>query len=178
MEPTNARPGSNATPTDGDGVYFHESMTLWKNTLIRYLIPIETATTLIIVLAVLGSTTPPASGSTLAIVVAAVLGQLLIPSMIRLHTKIDAESLRVRTMFFWRTIRFEQMSSFSVVRYDALGQFGGWGYRKSRKHGAAYILAGEDGVRIETDKGPVTIGSFRVAELAETLEAEGVPRTA
>lgn len=73
----------------------------------------------------------------------------------RMSTEIDRAGITVRLGFIpiiRKRIDFQRIAEMKADRYDALREYGGWGYKVSRK-GKAMMLAGDLGVRIVTENG-------------------------
>ncbi|TWI84499.1 hypothetical protein LX66_4869 [Chitinophaga japonensis] len=70
-----------------------------------------------------------------------------------------------------RTITRSQVDALTVVSYDPLSDYGGWGIRKGRE-GWAYTTAGHTGLLIKRNNGkPVLIGTSRPDALAAFLRS-------
>ena len=90
---------------------------------------------------------------------------------IRLVTEVRPDEVVVSLRGLWRArhIPLAQIRSATVVVYDPIRDYGGYGFRWTR-HGRAYIAGGHQGVRLELTKGaPVLIGSQRSPELADAI---------
>jgi len=91
----------------------------------------------------------------------------------RLTTRVSAHHLRlVYFPLHSRTIPLDSIKSCETVEYRPLRDFGGWGIRWSSRLGLAYIVGGNQGVRLELAGGKsLLIGSLRAPELANALRA-------
>jgi hypothetical protein len=90
-----------------------------------------------------------------------------------LRTEVLPDRLRVRFdgMPGWN-IPLERVENAEVVRVNPLRDFGGWGYRASRKFGWVYNVWGEHAVLITlTDGRKRTVGTQRPNELAAAVLA-------
>jgi len=90
---------------------------------------------------------------------------------VRLVTDLRPGELRIRLRGLWRSrkIRREDVRAAKAVLYDAIRDFGGYGFRSGWK-GKAYIARGIRGVEIELQNGrKVLIGSQRPDELASRI---------
>ncbi len=83
----------------------------------------------------------------------------------------------------FRRIPFAEMARVESTEYSAMRDYGGWGIRigisLSRRgfswdeSGLAYIVSGDEGVRIErTEKRPLLVGSQRADDLRRAIDAE------
>jgi hypothetical protein len=97
---------------------------------------------------------------------------------VKLITEINPEirpgELRVRMRGLWRSIRIplDKVTSASVVTFDPVRDWGGYGFRHTKK-GTAYLAGGGEGVELRLTSGAlVLIGSRRSAELARAIERE------
>lgn len=99
-----------------------------------------------------------------------------------LRTDVLPDRLRVRFAGLpgWN-IPLERVENAEVVRVEPLRDFGGWGYRGSRRFGRVYNVWGEHAVLITlTDGAKRTVGTQRPDELAAAVLAGaiGEPRHA
>lgn len=90
---------------------------------------------------------------------------------VRLVTEVREGELAVAMRGLWRARRIpvSGIRSAQAVTYDPLRDYGGYGFRKTRR-GKAYIAEGSRGVRLELEKGgTVLVGSARPDELLAAL---------
>ena len=91
---------------------------------------------------------------------------------VRLVTEVRPGEVSVAMRGLWREHRIPlaDIGSASVVTYDPVRDYGGYGMHVSRQ-GRAYIAGGTRGVRLEMAKGlPILIGSERPEELSAAIE--------
>lgn len=95
--------------------------------------------------------------------------------MVKLVTEVRTGELRVAMRGLWRSrkVPLAEVISATVVTFDPVRDWGGYGIRNSRR-GRAYIAGGNEGVEVQTGKGGVLlIGSGRSAELARVIQSQG-----
>jgi hypothetical protein len=93
--------------------------------------------------------------------------------MVKLVTEIRDGQLRVVMRGLWRSrkIPLSEILSATVVTFDPVHDWGGYGVRVTRR-GRAYIAGGTEGVEVRTAKsGMLLIGSARAAELSRAILA-------
>ncbi|WP_273843678.1 hypothetical protein [Rubrobacter calidifluminis] len=94
----------------------------------------------------------------------------------RLSVRVGPEGLEIRFRpLLRRRIPIREITSWQVVRYRPLADYGGWGIRWC-PGGRAYTVSGDRGVRITLEDGrEVLVGSHRPDELADAIaRAKGV----
>lgn len=93
----------------------------------------------------------------------------------RLTTEVRYEGVYVRFIpfhFSWQKIEFDEIQNCQAVTYRPIAEYGGWGIRYSR-HGKAYNVGGNRGVRLELNSGKqLLIGSERSDELNLAIDAQ------
>jgi hypothetical protein len=96
--------------------------------------------------------------------------------VLKLTTEVRTDGLFVR--FFplhlsWRTIDLTDVTSCHAVTYRPIGEYGGWGIRRSwHWDGWAYNVSGNRGVRLDyADGHHLLIGSQRPEELADAIQS-------
>jgi len=90
---------------------------------------------------------------------------------VRLVTEVRPGELRVKLRGLWRArkIPLAEVNSASVVTFDPVRDWGGYGIRTTRR-GRAYIAGGREGVELEMrGGGMILIGSARAAELLRAI---------
>jgi hypothetical protein len=93
---------------------------------------------------------------------------------VRLVTDVRSGDLSVAMRGFWRArhIPLDEIKSAKVVTYDPGRDYGGYGFRTTRR-GKAYIAGGNRGVRLDlVNGGAVLIGSERPDELASAISSQ------
>jgi hypothetical protein len=117
--------------------------------------------------------TPPTSdGGMIFLSVLALLLYIRLVT-IRLVTDLDAQELVVRLKGFGRkrTIPLAQIRAVKPAQFDAIRDFGGYGFRSGAR-GRAYIARGNGAVELELQDGrKVFIGSQQAAQLAKQISA-------
>lgn len=111
------------------------------------------------------------------VVIALVLAFVLaLPWSIRTRVRVGEDGLRVR-FWFLPTARIDPaaIEGLEVVTFSPLGDFGGWGYKLTRKHGRVYCIAGETGVRFRVGKRRYVVASMDAPALALALVEAGAP---
>ncbi len=92
--------------------------------------------------------------------------------IIRLETKITTEGIYVRFFpfhFKWIFINWQQINKTTVVTYQPLKEYGGWGLRYGAK-GKAYSVSGNKGLKLEfTDGTSLLIGTKKEDEINKIL---------
>ena len=88
----------------------------------------------------------------------------------RLVVRVEPEALEVRfTPFVRRRVPLGEISSWQVVTYRPVRDYGGWGIRW-RPGGWAYTVSGDRGVRVRLKDGrEILVGSRRPEELADAI---------
>lgn len=153
-------------------IIFDEWQPLWNNQLVRVALPLTSMTAVVTVVAL--SFQAPASQRPLlwGVSVGIVLVDLAVLFGFSLRVRVDALDVRTRFRPFWtRRIARGDIMAADAVTYDALGQYGGWGIKHSRKFGRSYTVAGDRGVLLTLRDGSmVLLGSKRSEELAAILK--------
>ena len=88
---------------------------------------------------------------------------------VKLVTEIRPGELRVRLRGLFRSVRIplDKVNSAAAVTFDPVRDWGGYGFRHTKK-GTAYLAGGGEGVELQmTSGGMVLIGSRRASELTE-----------
>lgn len=103
------------------------------------------------------------------------IGLPVFAARMRLITEVRPGSVTVNlTPFRSRTIAAEEIWKAEVREYSAIGEYGGWGIKTSRRNGRAYIAHGDKGVQLVlATKELVLIGSQRPEELLSALQSAG-----
>ena len=117
--------------------------------------------------------TPPVSnGDLLFLSVLLVLVYVRLVT-VRLVTDLRSTEIAVRLRGLWRKreIPLDRVRAAKVVEYDAVRDFGGYGFRSGRR-GPAFIASGNRGVELELRDGrKILIGSQDPDELAKQIAA-------
>ncbi len=91
----------------------------------------------------------------------------------RLVTEVRADGLVLHFQWLWRRrwIPFTDIRTYSVVTYNPIAEYGGWGIRYGVAGDKAYNVSGSRGVRLEfMNGGRLLVGSQRPEELARALD--------
>ncbi|MEQ8317520.1 MAG: hypothetical protein RIE77_08025 [Phycisphaerales bacterium] len=159
-------------PTTQENAIFHETQRLHQNSIVRYLVPISTLSSVVLVLAIMiGS---GQSASTLALVVVLGLGLPLLLMQLPMRTTVTEREIRVRALVFFRfVVAIEQVRDARAITYNPLMDCGGWGVRISRKFGWVLNVSGDRGVHVHYTAGDkdksMLIGSLRSDELERAI---------
>lgn len=158
----------------GETELFRETQRFWQNPMMAVLMPMEAvATTALLVL--VGLKTPgmawPGMVAVWAVVSVGVPGVLLWTGM---TTVVTDRRLVVR---WWpglpgREIELGRIRSAEAVRYQPLGDAGGWGWRMGGRFHRVFNVSGDRGVHVRFGEGEgeqVLIGSGRAEALAGAL---------
>jgi hypothetical protein len=103
------------------------------------------------------------------------LGFPAFAATVKLVTEVRLGELSIRLFpFRGRAIPLSTISQTEVRQYSALGEYGGWGIRFSRRNGRAYNAYGNMGVQLVLNDGTrILVGSQRPEELLASLRAAG-----
>lgn len=65
---------------------------------------------------------------------------------------------------------WEQIASVSIVSYNPIQDFGGWGLKKSKKYGKGYTTKGNKGLWIQlTDGQSILLSVFAIEDIKTIL---------
>ena len=104
-----------------------------------------------------------------------IFATVFIIRMITLHTRIDEKGIHYRFTPFHRKqylIVWNDISNIYVRKYNAISEYGGWGYRGNilRSSGKAYNVRGNQGIQIELTSGKkILIGTQKEVEAERVL---------
>ena len=109
------------------------------------------------------------------------LAAIFIIRMITLHTRIDEKGIHYRFTPFHRKqylIAWSDISNVYVRKYNAISEYGGWGYRRNIlrssgkvSNGRAYNIKGSQGIQIELTNGKkMLIGTQKEVEAQRVLD--------
>ncbi len=128
--------------------------------------------------------TNPGSNTTLILCNIGILVLILFIVSITIKTEITEQGISFKMFpfhltkrtFAWSTIKF-----ISVVKYNAIREYFGWGFRYMPKKGWCYTLSGECGIKIELMNGKtILIGTHKADEIKHilgSLKNKGVIKT-
>lgn len=74
----------------------------------------------------------------------------------RLELNMYADRLEFRFLPFkrrWQTIPYTQIENMQIITVDPVSELGGWGARKSKKYGKAYVTKSDTGLWLFTHDG-------------------------
>lgn len=149
-------------------VLFRESQAWWMNPLLRVVMPLESVVLSVLLLALAARAAP----GDRAVLLAVWFGLCVVLPVgflsWRLVTEVTPTTLHAGFpgTLRWR-IPLDQVQTAVPARVDPLRDFGGWGWRSSRKFGRVLNVAGRDAVVITTLDGRVrTLGTQRPEDLA------------
>lgn len=159
-----------------DEAIFDETQRLHENMIVRVVVPVSSLVAVFAVGTVMVSQGAWAPG--LAWLLGVGFGVPLLLAVLPQRTVVTAGELRVRSLVGWGVkVPAGDIVSARAVRYNPIGDCGGWGLRKSKKHGTVLNVSGDRGVHVlyvAGGKAGVTeksmlIGSRRSEELAQAL---------
>ncbi len=105
-----------------------------------------------------------------------VLIAVFVIRIITLHTRIDEKGIHYRFTPFHRKqyhIVWKDISNVYVRKYNAISEYGGWGYRGNilRSSGKAYNIRGNQGIQIELANGKkMLLGTQKEIEAQRVLD--------
>jgi Family of unknown function (DUF6141) len=90
---------------------------------------------------------------------------------IRMITEVRKDRIRIRYIpLYTRIVKPGEIKTFEACRFRPIRDYGGWGIRWAGSRGMAYIISGNEGVRLElTDGKKLMIGSQKAEELASAI---------
>ncbi len=110
---------------------------------------------------------------TTALTTALLVAVTLLMLCSKLSVRIDNRSININFKPFLmkeKIIKWSDVKSFEVVKYQPINDYGGWGLRLGRK-GTAYNVKGNMGLRLTLqNKKTLLIGTSKADELARFLE--------
>jgi hypothetical protein len=157
-----------------DTLLFREVQPLHQNLIIRVLLPLESLVTAAVVLPLaLG----PAKHQQTTLLLVFVVAGILLPAslmMLRLVTEVTERRIRIKFLPFpGREIDPATITSVEAIKYNPLGDAGGWGWRGSRKFHRVLNVSGDRGVHIRWGAGrtdQILVGSRRPEAFAEAVD--------
>lgn len=134
--------------------------------------PLSCGFTLLVVVTVMASQGAPLRD--LLIAIGAVVGIPLVLAMMPMHTLVTPDELGVRSLWFYRKrVAMADVLSADAIKYNPIGDCGGWGIRGSRKHGLVLNITGDRGVAVRYARDgrekSMLIGSRRSEELEHAI---------
>ena len=104
-----------------------------------------------------------------------IVGVVLLFIVARLVTEVDENEIRIKffpIIFWWKRYPWTDIESVTVVEYDSLDEFWGWGIRYNFETWA-YNVKGNHGIRIKLKDGEqVLIGTQKPEEFRAFLKEE------
>lgn len=117
----------------------------------------------------------------LAVVVGVTGGVSLLIARVRLLTRIDGYGVHYRFTGFmgWKQISWSDMEKAELRSYNAMAEYGGWGYRRGwYKKGTALTVGGDQGIQLYLLNGKkLLIGTHEPEAAAAALERFGGKRS-
>lgn len=158
--------------TTQDDAIFQETQRLHQNTIVRYLVPVTTLSSVILVVAVMVASGQ--SAGVLALVVVLGFGLPLLLMQLPMFTTVSEREIRVRALVFFQfVVPIGGVRKAEAIKYNPIGDCGGWGVRISRKFGWVLNISGDRGVHVHYIAGgkdkSMLIGSLRSDELARAI---------
>ena len=93
--------------------------------------------------------------------------------LLKLTTTITDEGIAFKyapTMRQFKLYPWEQIASVSIVSYNPIQDFGGWGLKKSKKYGKGYTTKGNKGLWIQlTDGQSILLSVFAIEDIKTIL---------
>ena len=112
-----------------------------------------------------------------SIIISMFIGLFFLFLNIKMQTKIDKEGISFRYPPFlskYKKIALSKISSYEVIEYKPLKEYGGWGYKKPGKpknKNTAYSIKGKTGLKIKLLSGKVILlGTQRKDALNYSLQ--------
>jgi hypothetical protein len=91
----------------------------------------------------------------------------------KLETRLDETGITIRFFPFQRVyyyVKWEELESVQVRKYNPIMEYGGWGLRYSFRNGKAYNIAGNQGLQLVLKSGKkFLIGTQKQTELTQYL---------
>jgi hypothetical protein len=98
----------------------------------------------------------------------------LLLSTATLHTQVRPDGIHYRFFPFhrrWRHIPRQDIRWYYLRTYEPISEYGGWGLRRSAKHGRAYNTRGDQGLQLELTNGQkILFGTGHGEAFREALE--------
>lgn len=154
-------------PTLIPTLHFRETQLLFRNPVVLALAPSSLVTTSILLIGLWMKT---GQGSLLWTLLGIASFEGALAALLRLETVVTDRHLTVRFRpFYRRRIPIEQIEESEPLRYNPLGDAGGWGIKSSRKFGRILTAYGDRAVRLVAGDTRMLIGSQRPDELAAAI---------
>ncbi len=91
----------------------------------------------------------------------------------KLETRLDETGITIRFFPFQRVyyyVKWEELESVQVRKYNPIMEYGGWGLRYSFRNGKAYNISGNQGLQLVLKSGKkFLIGTQKQSELTQYL---------
>lgn len=152
---------------------FEETQRLHENMVVRVVVPVSVLFSVGLAAAVLAA--QGAAASAIAATIGIGVGVPLALCMLTQRTVVREDLVRVRSVVGWGlAFPTGDVLSAEAIRYNPIGDCGGWGVRRCRKFGLVLNVSGDGGVLVRyVDQGgrdkSVLIGSRRGEELARAI---------
>ncbi|MDM1293924.1 hypothetical protein HX021_06400 [Sphingobacterium sp. N143] len=111
----------------------------------------------------------------LSVIAVAILSVFIIFLFGKLQINLIGENFYYRFIpfhFRWKCIPLNQIIDVSVIKFDAISDFGGWGLRKEKNGIKALIINGDMGIKIDLNTGKSMIFGIQNEEIAFSLIKE------
>lgn len=113
----------------------------------------------------------------LALVVGVTGGVSLLIARVRLLTRIDGYGIHYRFTGFmrWKQIAWAEIDKAELRKYNAITEYGGWGYRRRwYKKGIGLTVGGDQGIQLQLIDGKkILLGTHQPEEAAAALARFG-----
>ncbi|MBT8184935.1 MAG: hypothetical protein KJN76_08840 [Eudoraea sp.] len=107
------------------------------------------------------------------VVIGAIVLNLLIFYLIKLRTEIDESGVHYQFLPFQlskKSIKWAEIEECYTREYNALKEYGGWGYRSKFGKGRAYNIKGNKGIQIVLISGQnILIGTQKMEQASEVI---------
>lgn len=169
------RPPADHIPPGAD-LLFREVQPLHDNVIVRVAMPMSLITLFGVGAATYAQAPAGQRAELIIVILAVVLFEISVITGLRQVTALDGATLTVRWLPFARVrIPAEDIVSAEAITYDPINDCGGWGPKRSKKHGRVFNVSGDRGVLVRlTDGSSMLIGSKRSEELAALLDPAGM----
>jgi hypothetical protein len=116
----------------------------------------------------------PLSDNSLLIVNLGLLGILLLFNSIKLKTVITDQQIAIKMFpvpIKERIIEWSEVKDISVIKYDGIKEYNGYGARYSSKKGWRYTISGPYAIKLTlTDGKKILIGTHRPEEISQIID--------
>lgn len=111
----------------------------------------------------------------LSLIAVAILSVFLLFVFGKLQINLIGENFYYRFIpfhFKWKCIPLNQIIDVSIIKFDAISEFGGWGLKKGKNGVKALIINGDMGIKIDLNTGQSIIFGIQNEDIAFSLVKE------